>query len=80
MIEQAEIALRALGFRICRVRHHDTLARLELGRDEIARALAPEVRDDIVRALQAVGYRQVAVDLQGYRMGSLNEGIRLRPV
>ena len=80
MIEQAEDALRDLGFRVCRVRHHDSLARLELGRDEIARALEPEVREQIVRAVQAVGYRQVAVDLQGYRMGSLNEGIRLQPV
>src|ERR1041384_7223543 len=78
MVEQAEDALRALGFRVCRVRHHDTLARLELGRDEIARALDEGMRDDILRALRAVGYRQVAVDLQGYRMGSLNEGIRLR--
>ena len=80
MIEQAEDALRALGFRICRVRHHDTLARLELGRDEIARALEPDMRDAIVRALRAAGYRQVAVDLEGYRKGSLNEGIHLRPV
>ncbi|HET9268948.1 MAG TPA: ATP-dependent sacrificial sulfur transferase LarE [Vicinamibacterales bacterium] len=80
MVEQAEDALRALGFRVCRVRHHDTLARLELGRDEIARALDEGVRDDILRALRAVGYRQVAVDLQGYRMGSLNEGITLQPV
>ena len=80
MVDQAEDALRALGFRVCRVRHHDTLARLELGRDEIARALDEAVRDEILRALRAVGYRQVAVDLQGYRMGSLNEGIKLRPV
>ena len=80
MVEQAEDALRALGFRVCRVRHHDTLARLELGRDEIARALDEGVRDQILSALRAVGYRQVAVDLQGYRMGSLNEGIVLKKV
>jgi len=80
MVEQAEDALRALGFRVCRVRHHDTLARLELEREEIARALDEGVRDEILRAVRAVGYRQVAVDLQGYRMGSLNEGIRLRAV
>jgi len=79
MIERAESALRAIGFRICRVRHHDTLARLEFGRDEMARALDPEVRDQIVRELRAIGYQQVALDLQGYRMGSLNEGVRLRP-
>ena len=80
MVEQAEDALRALGFRVCRVRHHDTLARLEIGRDEMARAFDDGVRDEILRALRAIGYRQVAVDLQGYRMGSLNEGIRLRSV
>ena len=80
MVEQAETALREMGFRICRVRHHDTLARLELGSDEIARALDPAVRDRVVSALRGIGYRQVTVDLQGYRTGSLNEGIRLRPV
>jgi len=80
MVEQAEDALRTLGFRVCRVRHHDTLARLEIGRDEMPRAFDDGVRDEILRALRAIGYRQVAVDLQGYRMGSLNEGIRLRSV
>jgi uncharacterized protein len=79
MIERAENALRVLGFRVCRVRHHDTLARLEFGVDEMSRALAPDMRAEIVRELRAVGYQQVTVDLQGYRMGSLNEGVRLRP-
>jgi pyridinium-3,5-biscarboxylic acid mononucleotide sulfurtransferase len=78
-IEAAEDALRALGFRICRVRHHDDVARLELGRDEMLRALEPSTRDAIVQALKALGYRHVALDLQGYRLGSLNEGIVLRP-
>ena len=80
MVEQAETALRDMGFRVCRVRHHDSLARLELGTDEIARVLEPGTRDAVVHALRAIGYRQVTVDLQGYRTGSLNEGIRLRPV
>jgi uncharacterized protein len=79
MIERAETALRLLGFRVCRVRHHDTLARLEFGVDEMSRALEPDTRERIVRELRAVGYQQVTVDLQGYRMGSLNEGVRLRP-
>jgi uncharacterized protein len=78
-IEKAEDALRALGFRVCRVRHHDTLARIEIGRDELARALEPEVGAAIVRALKAIGYRYVTIDLQGYRTGSLNEGLFLRP-
>jgi uncharacterized protein len=79
MIERAEAALRALGFRVCRVRHHDTLARIELGTNELHRALDPDVREQIVRELRAIGYQHVTIDLQGYRMGSLNEGVRLRP-
>ena len=79
-IEHAEDALRDLGFRVCRVRHHGTLARLELGADELARAVEPEWRDRIVNAVRQAGYAHVTVDLQGYRMGSLNEGIRLRAV
>ncbi len=80
MIERAENVLRDLGFRICRVRHHDTLARLELGRDEIARALEPELAETIDRELRAIGYAHVTVDLRGYRLGSLNEALRLRVI
>jgi uncharacterized protein len=79
MIERAETVLRHLGFRVCRVRHHDELARLEIGADELHRALEPGVRERIVEELRAIGYKHVAIDLQGYRMGSLNEGVRLRP-
>jgi uncharacterized protein len=79
MIERAEAALRDLGFRVCRVRHHDTLARIELGTNELHRALHPDVRERIVGELRAIGYQHVTIDLQGYRMGSLNEGVRLRP-
>jgi uncharacterized protein len=78
-IEAAEQALRGFGFRICRVRHHDDLARIELGRDEMARALAPELSAAIVGAMKAAGYRYVTIDLQGYRLGSLNEGLPLIP-
>jgi uncharacterized protein len=80
MIERAEDALIALGFRICRVRHHGEVARVELGPREMAKALEPETRDAIVRELKAIGYRYITLDLQGYRMGSLNEGVRLQPV
>ena len=79
VIERAEQVLRSLGFRVCRVRHHDDLARLEVGREELQRALAPEVAAVIVRELKAIGYRYVTIDLQGYRTGSLNEGLLLRP-
>ena len=79
-IEQAEDALRALGFRVCRVRHHDEMARIEIGRDEMARALDAEIGTAMVRSLKALGYRYVTLDLQGYRTGSLNEGLPLLPV
>jgi uncharacterized protein len=78
-IERAEQSLRGLGFRVIRVRHHDDLARIEIGCDEIARALEPETSAAIVRELKAAGYRHVTLDLQGYRSGSLNEGLLLRP-
>jgi len=80
MIEQAEDALRRHGFRVCRVRHHDTVARLEIGRDEMARALDPDISAALVRELKAIGYQYVSLDLQGYRTGSLNEILTLRPV
>ena len=79
LIERAEQAVRALGFRVFRVRHHDDLARLEIARDEMPRALDPEIGAAIVRELKAVGYNYVSLDLQGYRTGSLNEGLFLRP-
>jgi len=78
-IERAEEALRALGFRVFRVRHHGDLARLEIARSEMPRALEPEIGAAIVRALKEVGYQYVSLDLQGYRMGSLNEALFLRP-
>ena len=80
MIERAENVLRDLGFRICRVRHHETIARIELGRDEIARALEPATAETIDRELRAIGYAHVTVDLRGYRLGSLNDALRLREV
>jgi uncharacterized protein len=79
MIERAEAALAALGFRVCRVRHHDTVARVEIAASEMSRATEPEIASAIVRELKCVGYRYVTLDLQGYRTGSLNEGLLLRP-
>jgi pyridinium-3,5-biscarboxylic acid mononucleotide sulfurtransferase len=80
MIEQAEEALHRHGFRVCRVRHHETVARLEIGRDEMDRALDPAVAQALVSELKAIGYQYVCLDLQGYRTGSLNEILKLRPV
>ena len=79
-IDAAERVLRDLGFRICRVRHHDTIARLELGRDEIARAFEPDIAEAIDSGLRALGYAHVTVDLRGYRLGSLNDALKLRPI
>jgi uncharacterized protein len=79
-IEHAEQAVRALGFRVFRVRHHDDLARLELALDELPKALEPDVAAALVREVMAAGYRHVTLDLQGYRTGSLNEGLPLTPV
>jgi uncharacterized protein len=79
MIERAEQVLRTLGFRVCRVRHHDELARIEVGRAELPHALEAETSAAIVRELKAIGYRYVTIDLQGYRTGSLNEGLVLIP-
>lgn len=79
-IEQAEDLLRDLGFRVCRVRHHDIVARIELGQDELPRALEPALRERIVTGFKALGYQFVTIDLQGYRLGSLNEPLRLRVI
>ena len=79
-IERAEQALRDLGFRVFRVRHHDTVARLEIAKAEMPRALDPEINAALVSQLKAAGYQYVSLDLQGYRLGSLNEALRLRPV
>src|SRR5260370_31289546 len=67
MIERAEQALGALGFQVYRVRHHDDLARVEIARAEMTRALEGEPAAAIVRELKAIGYRYVSLDLQGYR-------------
>ena len=78
MIERAERAIAALGFRVCRVRHYDTHARVEIGRDELSRAVQPAMSSAIERELKAIGYAAVDIDPEGYRRGSLNDGIRLR--
>jgi uncharacterized protein len=72
-VEAAEAALRRLwGIRHLRVRDHHPVARVEVPAGEIARLAQPEPRDGAVAALRALGYRYVALDLAGYRMGSLN--------
>jgi uncharacterized protein len=73
LVERGEAALRALGFRQFRVRLHDRLARVEISPDEMPRALSSEMAAAIADKLKAAGFAYVALDLQGYRQGSLNE-------
>ena len=73
MVERGEAALRGLGFRQFRVRLHDKLARVELSPDEMPRALTPAMAAAMAQALKAAGFAYVALDLEGYRQGSLNE-------
>ncbi|HEY6421257.1 MAG TPA: ATP-dependent sacrificial sulfur transferase LarE [Candidatus Binataceae bacterium] len=79
-VGEGEKLLRALGFKVCRVRYHGDVARLELERSEMARIFAPELRETVEREFQKIGFRFVAIDLKGFRSGSLNEGIaRITP-
>jgi uncharacterized protein len=68
-VEKAEAALRALGFRQVRVRHHENIARIELPPDERARLLVPALAADVVERVKAAGYQFVVLDLEGYRPG-----------
>ena len=71
-VGQAEESLRDLGFRTLRVRYHGTVARIELGEEEFARATGIR-RDEVVKLVKAAGFTYVALDLQGYRAGAMNE-------
>lgn len=79
-IEAAEADLRSFGFRVLRVRHHGDIARIEVGPDELARLVEPAMARAVDVAIRRHGFTHVAVDLRGYRLGSLNEGLRLREV
>ena len=73
MVQRAESALRSLGFRQLRVRYHGAVARLEIPAGEIASALEEEKRRGIVTRVKEAGFAYVALDLEGYRTGSMNE-------
>lgn len=74
-IDQAEQYLRGLGFRQVRVRHHDQVARIELPPGDLPRVFAQGLAEPIAQHLRTLGFRYVTLDLQGYRTGSLNEGV-----
>ena len=76
-IDKAETFLRDLGFRSFRVRFHDErTARIEVGKEEIARFVDDGLRDRVVSYMKQLGFTYVTLDLQGYRTGSMNEVLR----
>jgi len=75
MVDKAEIALKELGFRQVRVRHHGDVARIEVAEEALPRALDTEMAGRMSAALKALGFKYVALDLEGYRTGSLNEAL-----
>ncbi len=74
-VERGEEALKALGFRVYRVRYHGELVRLELGKDELARALDPAMAARFTEIFKSLGFKYVTLDLEGYRQGSFNQAL-----
>ena len=75
MVDQAEHFLKAHGFIQVRVRHHEDVARIEVPSEDLARFFGNGTNEIVVKALKEIGYRYVALDLEGYRTGSLNEAL-----
>jgi uncharacterized protein len=75
MIDRSEAYLRSLGFRDLRVRHHGVVARIELPPGDFPKLLAGNLAGEIAQQLKEFGFKFVTLDLQGFRSGSLNEGI-----
>jgi pyridinium-3,5-biscarboxylic acid mononucleotide sulfurtransferase len=72
VVEKGEDALRALGFRQFRVRHHGEIVRIEIAREELERALDPAMAAEFARIFKALGFKFVTLDLEGFRSGSMN--------
>jgi pyridinium-3,5-biscarboxylic acid mononucleotide sulfurtransferase len=72
VVEQGEDALRALGFRQFRVRHHGEIVRIEIARDELPHALSSGMAAEFTRIFKALGFKFVTLDLEGFRSGSMN--------
>jgi pyridinium-3,5-biscarboxylic acid mononucleotide sulfurtransferase len=72
VIERGEDAIRALGFRQFRVRHHGEMVRIEIARDEMERALNPAMAAEFTAIFKALGFQFVTLDLEGFRSGSMN--------
>lgn len=71
-VEAGEEALRGLGFRQCRARHHGDIVRIEVAREDLPRALTSEMAAEFTRIFQALGFKYVTLDLEGFRSGSMN--------
>lgn len=76
MVDEAEQLLLDLGFRQVRVRHHDTLARIEIDGDQFSKIMEKETRDRIYSRFREIGFTYVSLDLAGYRTGSMNETLK----
>jgi pyridinium-3,5-biscarboxylic acid mononucleotide sulfurtransferase len=72
VVEQGEDALHALGFRQVRVRHHGDIVRIEIAREELSRALSPDMAAEFTRIFKPLGFKFVTLDLEGFRSGSMN--------
>lgn len=79
LVERGEEALKELGFRVYRVRYHGELARIEIGKDEMERALRMEMAETLSAIFRDLGFQYVTLDLSGYRQGSLNEVLDAAP-
>ena len=77
-VDRGEEILRTMGFREFRVRHHDGLVRIEISPAEMNRALRREVVDELARRFRELGFKYVTLDLHGYRMGAMNEALKLK--
>ena len=71
-VEQGEDYLRRLGFRQFRVRHHGQIVRIEIAREEMPRAMTPEMAAEFTRVFKSLGFKFVTLDLEGFRSGSMN--------
>jgi uncharacterized protein len=72
VVENGEDAIRALGFRQFRVRHHGDIVRIEIAREELARALDPNMATEFTKIFKGLGFKFVTLDLEGFRSGSMN--------
>jgi len=72
VVERGEDAIRALGFREFRVRHHGDIVRIEIAREELERALDPAMAAEFTRIFKTLGFKFVTLDLEGFRSGSMN--------